>query len=510
MSSTPTPRYNSSSSVNSNNNNSSASNNNSANTSGGNSSLPPHAYMGQDPMNPYPTNMSYDSSQSQHLGDGLMGDSASSSVTSNNSVPYHLQYSQSSAANTALHHHRSSYSGMPGSDSDMMSIPPEIQMKQDKDSIYGHPSFPLLALVFEKCELATCTPRDLGSSHNDVCSSESFAEDIRVFANQVKLEKTFYVPNPELDSLMIQAIQVLRFHLLELEKVHELCNNFCHRYIACLKGKMPLDFVIDEGESGSGGYVGGGSGGAAGNGKAYSTESPSTKDVYGSSNSNCNNADERLLGSSGSVGNEPQNDVSSLPSDDMNRAYQTGGINNTLYDNDSDTDCLGSVGSGEGIDDLDSNGFSKSQKKRGIFPKLATNVMRSWLFQHLTHPYPSEEQKKDLADQTGLTMSQVNNWFINARRRIVQPMIDQTNRTAVPGEFGQEGFIDGMGIPRPPPGMPPLAGGPDMFNSAVPSPYYPSMPLRPTPGLFFPPHTYHPSMLMAHAGSMGPSSVTPF
>ena len=55
---------------------------------------------------------------------------------------------------------------------------------------------------------------------------------------------------------------------------------------------MPLDFVIDEGESGSGGYVGGGSGGAAGNGKSYSTESPSSKDVYGSSNSNCNNSDE--------------------------------------------------------------------------------------------------------------------------------------------------------------------------------------------------------------------------
>ncbi|TWW78392.1 Homeobox protein [Takifugu flavidus] len=50
---------------------------------------------------------------------------------------------------------------------------------------------------------------------------------------------------------MIQAIQVLRFHLLELEKVHELCDNFCHRYISCLKGKMPIDLVIDERECGS-------------------------------------------------------------------------------------------------------------------------------------------------------------------------------------------------------------------------------------------------------------------
>jgi len=49
----------------------------------------------------------------------------------------------------------------------------------------SHPLFPLLALIFEKCELATCTPREPGIAGGDVCSSESFNEDIRVFANQV-------------------------------------------------------------------------------------------------------------------------------------------------------------------------------------------------------------------------------------------------------------------------------------------------------------------------------------
>lgn len=58
-----------------------------------------------------------------------------------------------------------------------------------------HPLFPLLALVFEKCELATCSPRDsVGHSvthfshmttHSDVCSSESFNDDIIAFAKQV-------------------------------------------------------------------------------------------------------------------------------------------------------------------------------------------------------------------------------------------------------------------------------------------------------------------------------------
>jgi len=50
----------------------------------------------------------------------------------------------------------------------------------------SHPLFPLLALIFEKCELATCTPREPGIAGGDVCSSESFNEDIAVFAKQVK------------------------------------------------------------------------------------------------------------------------------------------------------------------------------------------------------------------------------------------------------------------------------------------------------------------------------------
>ncbi|KAH0816355.1 hypothetical protein GEV33_006436 [Tenebrio molitor] len=47
-----------------------------------------------------------------------------------------------------------------------------------------HPLFPLLALIFEKCELATCTPREPGVAGGDVCSSESFNEDIAVFSKQ--------------------------------------------------------------------------------------------------------------------------------------------------------------------------------------------------------------------------------------------------------------------------------------------------------------------------------------
>lgn len=66
----------------------------------------------------------------------------------------------------------------------------------------------------------------------------------------------------------------------------------------------------------------------------------------------------------------------------------------------------------------------KGRQKRGVLPKHATSIMRTWLFQHLVHPYPTEDEKRQIASQTNLTLLQVNNWFINARRRILQPMLD--------------------------------------------------------------------------------------
>ncbi|XP_064780660.1 homeobox protein Meis1-like [Oncorhynchus masou masou] len=274
-------------------------------------------------------------------------------------------------------------------------------LKRDKDQIYGHPLFPLLALVFEKCELATCTPREPGVAGGDVCSSDSFNEDIAVFAKQIRAEKPLFSSNPELDNLMIQAIQVLRFHLLELEKVHELCDNFCHRYISCLKGKMPIDLVIDDRDGCKSDF----------------------DDLTGSSTNlaDHNPASWRDLEdahSTPSVGTPGPSSGGHVSQSGDNSSELGDGLDNSLA----------SPGTGD-EDDQD----KKRQKKRGIFPKVATNIMRAWLFQHLTHPYPSEEQKKQLAQDTGLTILQVNNWFINARRRIVQPMIDQSNRTVGQG-----------------------------------------------------------------------------
>ena len=44
---------------------------------------------------------------------------------------------------------------------------------------------------------------------------------------------------------MINAIDVLRFHLLELMKLHEISDNFCSRYINRMKGVIFIIDIID-------------------------------------------------------------------------------------------------------------------------------------------------------------------------------------------------------------------------------------------------------------------------
>lgn len=55
----------------------------------------------------------------------------------------------------------------------------------------------------------------------------------------------------------------------------------------------------------------------------------------------------------------------------------------------------------------------RPQKKRGKLPKPTTDFLKDWLHRHSDHPYPSEDEKKQLCAATGLSMSQVSNWMIN-------------------------------------------------------------------------------------------------
>ncbi|EFJ23803.1 KNOX transcription factor [Selaginella moellendorffii] len=71
------------------------------------------------------------------------------------------------------------------------------------------------------------------------------------------------------------------------------------------------------------------------------------------------------------------------------------------------------------------------KKKKGKLPKESRQQLLDWWSQHQDHPYPNENQKSNLAQSTGLDPKQINNWFINQRKRHWNPQ-------AVRGESSQQ------------------------------------------------------------------------
>lgn len=62
-----------------------------------------------------------------------------------------------------------------------------------------------------------------------------------------------------------------------------------------------------------------------------------------------------------------------------------------------------------------------NKKKKGKLPKEARQVLLEWWNIHYRWPYPTEADKIALAESTGLDQKQINNWFINQRKRHWKP-----------------------------------------------------------------------------------------
>jgi len=59
----------------------------------------------------------------------------------------------------------------------------------------------------------------------------------------------------------------------------------------------------------------------------------------------------------------------------------------------------------------------RSKKPRVGIPPGATAVLLEWFDRHFAHPYPADGDKVRLCAETGLTKAQLDDWFINRRKR---------------------------------------------------------------------------------------------
>ncbi|XP_033114467.1 homeobox protein PKNOX2-like [Anneissia japonica] len=362
----------------------------------------------------------------------------------------------------------------------------DTQMENDKRSVKRHPLFPLMSLLFEKCEQATQSP--------DPPTSASFDVDIEEFVHrQEQAGRAFFSDDSEVDNLMVKAIQVLRIHLLELEKVNELCKDFCHRYITCLKGKMASDNLLRSENSPN--FLNDSDRDMLSSPVSSQSQGPSSQQNIPQHQQS--HQQHHQLFPSGSSGNSGGAIILQQPTQSSHQQVQqpqvqallnhagqvvytpvipqgvmtsqgivTQALPGTVQIQPSQPQPLNqhqpivpiihgstpisqiglppsglqqgmnqipisqsnqmALGLTDPYDDI----MNRKKNKRGVLPKHATNVMRSWLFQHIVHPYPTEDEKRQIASQTNLTLLQVNNWFINARRRILQPMLDASNPEA--------------------------------------------------------------------------------
>ncbi|CAL8080052.1 unnamed protein product [Calicophoron daubneyi] len=98
-----------------------------------------------------------------------------------------------------------------------------------------------------------------------------------------------------------------------------------------------------------------------------------------------------------------------------------------LPSNDTEMDCSLSTTGQNNSSSVGPGGLFSIRRAVGLsrtnLPFPARKRLFGWLVDHLREPYPSEEEKMMLAMETGLSRTTVNNWFINARRRYVKPLM---------------------------------------------------------------------------------------
>ncbi|MED6195264.1 Homeobox protein knotted-1-like 4 [Stylosanthes scabra] len=86
------------------------------------------------------------------------------------------------------------------------------------------------------------------------------------------------------------------------------------------------------------------------------------------------------------------------------------------------------------------------KRRAGKLPGDTTSLLKAWWQSHSKWPYPTEEDKARLVQETGLQLKQINNWFINQRKRNwhTNPSSSsnsKTKRKSAGGESSNQSFM---------------------------------------------------------------------
>ena len=71
-------------------------------------------------------------------------------------------------------------------------------------------------------------------------------------------------------------------------------------------------------------------------------------------------------------------------------------------------------------------GGSKTQRKSSSLPGETVEYLKVWMMspEHVAHPYPNEQEKVAIMEDTGIELKQLTNWFVNNRKRYWKPRVE--------------------------------------------------------------------------------------
>jgi hypothetical protein len=66
------------------------------------------------------------------------------------------------------------------------------------------------------------------------------------------------------------------------------------------------------------------------------------------------------------------------------------------------------------------------KKKSATLPPETVEYLKDWMMspEHIAHPYPTETEKREIMEATGIELKQLTNWFVNNRKRYWKPRVE--------------------------------------------------------------------------------------